>query len=516
MPFTASISLLASLEHHAARDPGHPCVIDVTGPGAPRTWTYAEALNDVCAVAGGLARIGVEPGDRVAMRLANSWSFVAGLLGALAAGAVAVPTIRQYATDELRYALADSGARCLIFDDEDPAPVLAALPEGTVGVSTRAAGASAELTLDELRDGEPAPGRPIDGAADAVIFYTSGTTGRPKGVVLTHAAIVESCLINADGWRLRPDDRAYVVLPLFHCNALFMQLVPLLLAGATAVLDDRFSASGYLDTLRRHEITLANLTAGAIRSVLAQPERDDDREHRVRMMTFGLPLHAEESERLWQRFGIPAYMCYGLTESSAGGTRTPLHRAPHRGWQSLGVAQPGWRVAVLDEEGREVPPGTLGEIVLRGPGVLDRYWNRPDATAQALRDGWLHTGDLGSLDEGGYLTFHSRQKDMLKPKGENVAASEVEDVLDRHPAVVESAVVGVFDPHQEERIIAFMAGDPDLGDADELRRHCQEHLARFKVPSEFHWVQDLPRTSIGKVNKGRLRERLAAIGDEHA
>jgi acyl-CoA synthetase (AMP-forming)/AMP-acid ligase II len=196
-------------------------------------------------------------------------------------------------------------------------------------------------------------------------------------------------------------------------------------------------------------------------------------------------------------------MAYGLTESAAGGTRGPLHLDPRSGWQSLGPAQSGWEVAIADERGAFLGTDEVGEILLRGPGLMDRYWRRPDITEAALRDGWLRTGDLGSLDAAGFAHFHSREKDMLKPKGENVAASEIELALERHPAVAEAAVVGVFDPHHEELVVAVLAGE---GCADEeLSAHCGALLAPFKVPSRFVWVEALPKTSIGKVNKGEVR-----------
>jgi len=495
-----------SVANHAARSPKRQCLVDVEDGTAVRALSYGEVAAAALELAAGLAREGVGRGDRVVLRLANSSDFVVAMLGCWAAGAVAVPTIRQYAAEELRFAIEDCGARLLIFDDQDLAVLGPALPPGVVAFAAGPARGEGVRELAELRAEAVSPVGVREGD-DALIFYTSGTTSRPKGVVLTHGAVAKTSLINADGWRLRGDDRSYVVLPLFHCNAMFMQLVPALLAGATALLADRYSASAYLDQVRAHGVTLANLTAGAIRSLLAQPESAEDREHGLRMLTFGLPLRAEEIERAEARLGVPLLMAYGLTESAAGGTRTPLHLDPRSGWQSMGVAQPGWEVAIAAADGFAAA-GEVGEILLRGPGVMDRYWEQPEMTAEALRDGWLHSGDLGKLDESGYLFFHSREKDMLKPRGENVAASEIEQVLEEHPAVVEAGVVGVFDPHHEERIVAVVVGERTA--ADELERHCLRRLASFKVPAEFVWVEQLPKTSIGKVNKGELKSAVEA------
>jgi carnitine-CoA ligase len=502
-----------ALRFRAASDPDHEALVDVRADLPTRRWSYAELDRAVDEVAAGLIASGVGRGDRVVLRLRNTGEFVLALFGALRAGAVAVPTIRQYSPGELRFALEDSEAAALIFDDEDREPVEAVVPAGVVVFHAGAAPGPGDA-LAELREAEAAgeelgaerPPADLDGFEDAVIFYTSGTTSKPKGVVLGHGAILDSCLINAEGWRLRASDRSYVVLPLFHCNALFMQLMPALLAGATAILGDRYSASRYLDECREHRVTLANLTAGAIRSLLAQPAGPGDRDHDLRLLTFGLPLHREEIEAAEARLGVPTRMAYGLTESAAGGTRGPLHLDPRSGWQSLGPAQSGWDVAIADERGDFLPVGEVGEILLRGPGLMDRYWRRPDLTAAALRAGWLRTGDLGSLDAAGFAHFHSREKDMLKPKGENVAASEIELALERHPAVAEAAVVGVFDPHHEELVVAVLAGD-GAEDA-ELSAHCGELLAPFKVPSRFLWVEELPKTSIGKINKGEVKEMV--------
>jgi len=507
-------TLPAAFAFRAADDPDQECLVDVRDGLPTRRWSYAELDRAIDEVAAGLASTGVGRGDRVVLRLRNTGEFVLALLGALRAGGIAVPTIRQYSPDELRFALEDSEASCLIFDDDERGPIEAVVPAGVAtfhaGEADEPGAALAELRGAAQRGGEERgverPPSDLDAFEDALIFYTSGTTSRPKGVVLSHGAILDAGLNNAEGWRLRASDRSYVVLPLFHCNALFMQLTPALLSGATAILGDRYSASRYLDECREHRVTLANLTAGAIRSLLAQPAGAGDRDHEIRLLTFGLPLHGEEIEAAEARYGFPVRMAYGLTETAAGGTRGPLHLDPRSGWQSLGPAQSGWDVAIADERGNFLAPGEVGEILLRGPGLMDRYWRQPELTAGALRAGWLRTGDLGSVDRSGFAHFHSREKDMLKPRGENVAASEIELALERHPAVVEAAVVGVFDPHHEERVVAVVAGG---GCADEeLSAHCGELLAPFKVPSQFVWVEELPKTSIGKINKGEVKEMV--------
>jgi carnitine-CoA ligase len=509
------VNFPAAFAYRASLDPSQGCLVDVNAGAPTRRWRYGELDRAADEVAAGLAAVGIDRGDRVVLRLRNTGEFLLALLGTLRAGAIAVPTIRQYSADELAFAIGDCEAACLIFDDEDSAPVEAVVPAGVrvfhAGAPAEAADALAELRGESAAGEELGIGAPheeIDASDDALIFYTSGTTSKPKGVVLSHGAILDSCLLNAEAWRIRASDRSYVVLPLFHCNALFMQTIPALLSGATAILGDRYSASRYLDECREHRITLANITAGAIRSLLAQPAERGDSNHDVRLLTFGLPLHGEEIRAAEARYGFPVRMCYGMTESAAGGTRGPLHIDPRSGWQSLGPAQSGWEVAIGDPDGEHLPPGEVGEILFRGPGLMSRYWGRPELTAETLRDGWLRTGDLGTIDAAGFAHFHSREKDMLKPKGENVAASEIELALERHPAVVEAAVVGLFDPHHEERVVAVIAGEPCAD--GELGAHCGELLAPFKVPSEYVWVDELPKTSIGKINKGEIKATLEA------
>ncbi|MEE3852991.1 class I adenylate-forming enzyme family protein [Gordonia sp. LSe1-13] len=505
------VTILSALEYHADRTPNHEFVVELTNDGR-QVVTYSEALVATDALAAGFSHLGVDKGDRVVIRMANSWSFIVTLLAALRLGAIAVPTIRQYSDQELHHALVDSGAKVLVFDDVDHAGLVAGLPQGVTPVSAHKSDDSSVTDLARLAadaSGARPPSAPLHRDADALIFYTSGTTSAPKGVVLSHKAVLATSLINAEGWRMRADDRGLLILPLFHCNGMFMQLLPLLVSGATAVLADRFSASRYVQTLRDNAITMANLTAGALRSVLAQPESADEAVDSLRMITFGLPLQESEIKDLSRRLGAPVYMCYGLTESSSGGTRTPVFAEPHVGWQSLGLPQSGWDVAIADDEGQILDSGSVGEILLKGPGLMTRYWNREDATQGAFIDSWFRTGDLGYLDENGYLYFTSRKKDMLKPKGENVAASEIETVLVGCESVEDAAVIGVHDAHQEERIVAYAV--PSAGHTiveSELRAYCASRLASFKVPAEIRVVDDLPRTSVGKINKHALREEV--------
>lgn len=508
-----NVSIWRILVDHTEDHAGDDFLIHDPVPGEPvSTLTYGDALAAVERLSSGLALLGVGVGDHVVLRLGNSDEFVLVLLALLRLGAVPIPVIRNCSSAELRYIIDHSESRCLVMEPDDDGSgqfdlppemmVILSAPRGTVRGPE-----DGRVQIRDLLQTSPGPlSTPPSGAGDALIFYTSGTTARPKGVVLSHEACLAAGLGTAAAWRLVPDDRLYVVLPLFHSNAMFFQFFPALLTGAAMIVAPRFSARGYWRTVVDQGITVGNLTAGAVRSLLAQPPSTLDTLHRMKMMSFALPLNEEEIRAFLDRFGVPLYMGYGLTESAASGTRTPFYMARRGLWQSIGRPQPDWEIRIIDDEGGPSLPDQVGEILIKGPGMMSRYLKNPEATSEALRDGWLYTGDLGRIDSDGYVHFVSRKKDMLKPKGENVAASEIESVLDAHPLIRESAVIGVFDAHHDERVVAFVVAEEGAGavTSEELREYCRCSLAGYKVPSEIVFLSDLPKTSIGKIQKSLL------------
>lgn len=343
-----------------------------------------------------------------------------------------------------------------------------------------------------------------------MILYTSGTTSRPKGVMLGAAGSLYTATSYANQLRLRGDDTVLTCMPLFHVNGMFLQLASTLVAGARFVLAERFSVSRYWSWLSDHEVTVAHLVAGPIRLLLeATPEPPS---HRLRTMSFGLPLADAEIAEFEARFGIPLRMVWGSTETCCGGTMMPLDFGARPGLQQIGPAMAGWEVRAVREDFSTCAPGEVGELVVRSPGVMLGYHRDPEASAECLREGWVRTGDLGRRDEDGYFEFVDRIKDMLKPGGENVAASEVERVLLAAPGVRECAVVGVPDPVRTELVVAVVVADPGAPPtAAELTAHCRERLAAFKVPAAVEFRDSLPKTSIGKVRKGELRGELAHL-----
>ncbi len=432
--------------------------------------------------------------------------------------AVCVPLNALLTAPEIAWQLADAGATALV-GEADAAPRLdeAAALAGFGGP---------RLALRGEAAGWPAlaPPSPPDGPADSAlppppgpddvfeILYTSGTTGHPKGVMLSHRSMASEADSVASYWSARPDDVFLGVLPLFHVNAQLVTMLPALSTGARLVLARSFSAGGWIDLVRRHGVTISSIVGTQVRMIMATPERPDDGDTALRLVPYGLNVPPAMWAAFERRFGAPLCNIYGLTEAVAVATAAPVHG--DRRIPSVGRPGRGRAIGIFDDDGKELPPGAEGEIRIRGErgvSLMVGYHGRPEETAAAFDADWLRTGDLGRLDEDGYLYFVDRAKDVIKRAGENVSASEVERVLTEFPGVAEAAVVGRPDPIRDEAVVAFVAPAAGRGiDTDALDAHCRAQLARFKVPEEYVVVDALPKTSIGKVEKKALRQRLMA------
>jgi len=487
------------------------------------------------AVAARLAGLGVRPGDRVGLFGLNSLDYIVALAGVARLGAVCVPLNALLTAPEIAWQLGDAGAVALI-GEADAAGRLdeAAGPAGLTGPRLAFRGdAAGWLPLEAAgAGGAPADLPPPPGPDDVFeILYTSGTTGHPKGVMLSHRSMASEADNVASYWAARPDDVFLAVLPLFHVNAQLVTLLPALDRGARLVVARSFSAGAWIDLVRRHGVTISSIVGTQVRMIMATPERPDDAGTALRCVPYGLNVPPEMWAGFERRFGAPLCNIYGLTEAVAIATAAPVHG--DRRIPSVGRPGRGRAVGIFDEDGKELPAGSVGETRIRGErgvSLMVGYHGRPDETAAAFARGtggdpptgaaaaangsdWLRTGDLGRLDEDGYLYFVDRAKDMIKRSGENVSASEVERVLSEFPGVAEAAVVGRPDPIRDEAVVAFVvpagaaldAGSFDIGALD---GHCRARLARFKVPEEYVVVDALPKTSIGKIEKKALRARL--------
>lgn len=479
-------------------------------PGIVETTSWAEQEIRARRTATALSRYGISAGTRFGVHLTNCPEFYDIWFAAGYLGAVLVPTNPLSTAAELRYMLGHSGCRTVLSQ-----PGLAA--------TVHEAGAAdvIDVTTDWASGATPFEG-PADAAPEDVlgVLYTSGTTSRPKGVQITHAAYLAVGDAVADHVRLRPDDRFLVVLPLFHGNAQYYCSMSALVTGASIALTPAFSASRWAEQAVTLEATIASLFAAPIRMILAKGETSGSRTLRslkcLRVTLFAQNVSPAQAVEFEERFATPLVQLYGMTETVIPPTVNPLYE--QRDPLSIGRPLPGARLRIVDDDGADVPPGEPGELLVGGePGrtLMSGYLDDPAATAAALDDGWLHTGDVVRADTDGFLHFVDRAKDMIKRSGENVACGEIERVVDQVEGVLESAAVGVADPMLDEAIHVYVVrrDGAHLDPADVLE-HCRRELAKFKVPDAVHIVPELPRTSVGKIRKHLLRHSANAVAQD--
>jgi acyl-CoA synthetase (AMP-forming)/AMP-acid ligase II len=496
----------AVLAHHASR---HPDKAITVFEGAETS--YAEMAARAQALAGGLAAGGVGKGDVAALLSYNCPEFLETVFAANCLGAVAMPINWRLAAPEVRYILEHSGAKALMCDEA----LVALAGEATKGIESTLVRACVSpappegwVALAELRTAA-APAEPVAAAADDVhrLMYTSGTTGRPKGVMITHANLAWKNLAHLVEFGFTGADLGLACGPLYHVGALDLTTTSLIAAGATTIVHRAFDAAAVVDELERSRVTTVWLAPAMVNAIMALPGVEERDLSSVRVIINGgekmpIPL----IERIQRTFPSAWFAdAYGLTESVSGDTFLDRDSIVAK-LGSVGRPCLYLELDIWDAEGRPVPAGERGEIVLRGPKVFPGYWRDPDATARAFAGGWFHTGDIGVQDEDGYLFIVDRLKDMIVSGGENIAGSEVERVLYEHPAVLEAAVVARPDERWGEVPVAHVVLRPGASATeDELIEHCRGQLAKFKVPRAVTFLDALPRNPSGKVLKRELR-----------
>lgn len=483
------------------------------GPTVSRS--AAELRADALAKAAAFHGRGIRPGDRVALLARNSDDYIAILFALARLGAILVPLNWLLTPRELGFQIADSGAKAIVAEFEAHARMdEAAAAVGWNGYRFMI-GAAREgwMSLLDAHGAADALPPPPDATDVFEILYTSGTTNLPKGVLISHGSFVASGITLAQEWALRPDDIIATALPLFHVNAQMMSLAPSLTVGATLVLRQKFSASSWIDELRESRATISPMVGTQVRIIMTTAAQPSDRDNSLRVLPFGANVPEDMWSAFEDRFAAKLTNVFGMSECAGVATATPLYgerRVPRHG-RAVG----GRRVAIKTPDGREVV-NELGEICIQGvPGetLMLGYHDRPEATAETLREGgWLHSGDIGIVDEDGYLLFVDRSKEVVKRKGENVSASEVEEILAAHPKIAEAAIIGRPDPIQDEEVVAFLVlAQGAVTDAEEMDAHCRASLAKFKIPGEYVFVDSMPRTSIGKVEKRALQALLGSV-----
>jgi acyl-CoA synthetase (AMP-forming)/AMP-acid ligase II len=522
------------LKRHAQQRPQKPALVFYG-----REVSFAELDEASDRFAGWLRARGLAPGDRVALFLENCPQFAIAYYGALKAGGVCVCLNPMHKAVELQHEFEDSGARVLVTSDQGYGvvePIRDKTPLEAVVVTAYRDYLPAEPALPVppsfLEPARPCPDTvgfrdivnegprlraPHPRALEdtALIQYTSGTTGVPKGAELTHRNLVVNCELQRVYIGLSEQDVPLGVLPWFHITGMECQMNMMAYTGATLVALGRFELETVLRAIQQYRCTLTTLIATINVAIVNFPRlRDYDLSSLRACFSGGAPVPAEIARRWEAVTGYPLIEGYGLSETTAPTHVNPPHR-PKYG--TVGVPLPfvDARVVSLEDGITELGPGESGEIVVRGPMVMRGYWRRPDATAEAIREGWFYTGDIGRMDEEGYFVVEERKKDMIKASGYSVFPAEVEALMYRHPAVAEVGVVGVPDPYRGEDVMAFVVLRPEArGHVTEqaLVDWCRNEMAVYKAPRRIRFVEALPKTASGKILKRALRELARSEG----
>lgn len=498
--------LTQGLHRALQRHPGQTAITHL-GAAATRRHTHARLADGVARHAAALARRGIGRGDRVALLAPNSDQLVRAILACWWLGAVACPLNIRWSTPELAYALQDSAASLLLVDDA-LAPLAPAGEAAMLPFARLEQEAAQRDLLPDTRTG---------GDALAAILYTGGTTGRSKGVMLSHANFWTASMTRGAELNNAPDSVSLLVAPLFHVAGLG-RLVGQLIVGGSCVTIAQFRPAAVIEAIAEHRISDIIVVPTMLQSLLDDATFTPERVRSLDRVAFGAaPMPPDLLDRAlaaWPHAEF--FQAYGLTET-AGAVCINLpanHRPEARPLGRLhSVGRPGLgaEIIVADESGRELPRGEVGEILARGPMVMQGYWRNPEATAAALRDGWLRTGDAGRMEPDGHLFIVDRLKDMIITGGENVYCAEVEAALRQHPQVQQAAVVGVPDARWGEAVQAVVVlADGASLDSDALRAWCRERLAGYKCPRAISFVRELPLSAAGKVLKNVLRGQVRA------
>ncbi|GAB4304702.1 MAG: hypothetical protein Kow0090_20310 [Myxococcota bacterium] len=475
-----------------------------------REITYGEFGRLVNKLANGLKSLGFKKGDFIHVLVQNSPETLISYFAIQKIGAVAGPINGWWKAQEVEYLLNDSKGRGLIIEDQY-LPILDEIrpkcPDLEIVIEVAQSPKPRHISFSALL--EQSAGTPVKCESDikeiAYIFYTSGTTGNPKGVLLSHKNVLAD--INGIVEALQHDERMTMLcfLPLFHVNAMLTSTSGIA-RGHRIVLRKAFSASEFWEVVAKYKVNFWSAVPAVYQILLKDPSRQ---KYDLSSLKFGIcgaaPLTRETMENFEKTFKIPIIEGYGLTEATCASTINP--RKGIRKVGSIGMPLPGQTVKIVDENGDECPPNQPGEIIIGGDAVMEGYYNKPDATAETIRNGFLHTGDVGYKDEDGYIFIVDRIKDMIIRGGENIYPKEIDNLLASHPKIAEAAAIGVKDEVMGEEVKVFVKASDDSLTEDEVIRFCKEHLADYKVPKYVEILEeDFPRNPVGKVLKKVLKQ----------
>jgi len=500
---------MRTLRHHIdrqAQERGDQVYLIAPEPGLEMT--YARLRRDCLGLAWNLSRRGIAKGDKVSFMMGNGFQTTRLFLGVMYAGAVIAPLNLQAQPSQLEYVLDHSDTKLVFVVAEEEARLREALKAVARDIEVLVIDVDAQEIFPEEA---PAGFEPAEVAEEdpALLLYTSGTTGLPKGVILSHKNMVAGGEYVSLAHRLSPADRALCSLPLYHINAEVVSAMAPLISGGSVVMPHRFSVSQFWPLISDYRCAWFSVVPTII-SYLASGTEIQGQGYCLDQLRFGRSASSALPPSLHKafedKFGVGIVETMGLTETAAPVFSNPLDPAGRK-YGSPGRAV-GNEARIVDKTGREVPRGTSGEIMIRGDNVMKEYYKAPEITAQALEpDGWFHTGDLGYMDEDGFVFVTGRLKELIIKGGENIAPREIDEALYKHPAVLDAAAVGIPDDQYGEEILACVTLKPGSACSEaELREHCLKHLGKFKTPKIIRLLDELPKGPSGKIQRLKLRE----------
>jgi acyl-CoA synthetase (AMP-forming)/AMP-acid ligase II len=490
------------VDHQAQERPDAAYLV---APETGRTLTFAGLQRSSRRLANYLAALGIGPGERVALLMHNGYQTPRLLIGAMYGGYCITPLNLLAQPSQLEYVLDHCDTRIIFASPDQVERLNAVLGNIAREIKIVACDVDAEEFIDAPDTAQHLASMAAED--DALMMYTSGTTGKPKGVVLAHRSVIAGGRFVSEAHRLTPSDRVMAVLPLYHINAQIVTATAPLVHGGSLVLPHRFSASTFWEQVVRYGCTWINVVPTIIAYLVngADPKEQGLDIRRVRFCrSASAPLPPSQHRAFEQKFGIGVIETMGLTETAAPCFTNPLDPAKRK------IGSPGQafgnEARIVDADGKTLPPGGTGEILVRGPNVMKGYYKDAEETAKVLSsDGWLHTGDLGHMDEDGFVFVTGRIKELIIKGGENIAPREIDEALLRHPAILEAAAVGIPDESYGQEIMACIVTKPEARcTEDELQAFCRKELGAYKTPKIFRFVEELPKGPSGKVQRLKL------------
>lgn len=478
------------------------------------SYTYSDFDRKVKQAANLFLSMGIQKDELVATHLHNTPQYLICWLALAQIGAITVPMNEHYKLDESTYVIQKCGIRRIIVEPRSVDMFAAAREKLNLDSIVLSEGHSEWPRLIYLQDEmmkhptELTEDRVITPDDMAVILFTSGTTCKPKGAIYTHCCVIYGGLVHVAQMGMSAGDKFLSCMPCYHMDFQEMAAMPVICTGSTLIMVEHYSARRFWSQVYRYKAHFTDTMSIMNRTMMMQPVQPWEKDHCLKQIYFSMGMNDLEKENFESRFRVRLLNSYGMTETVSGVTCVPLVGDQH--WPSVGRPALSYEIKIIDCEGREVPPGTLGEICVQGiPGrtIVSGYYQDPDATTKLIdNNGWLHTGDKGYLDEGGWLFFVDRMSNMIKRAGENISSSEVECVLTTHNKIADAAVIAVPDPIRDQAVKAFVQlKENQMLTEAEVISYCSEHLSKFKVPTIVEFVTQFPRTATGKIKKQLLR-----------